>query len=249
MPTGGTFKDIFLKRKKYNFTNFISNIFFMTIKQILDVARIEAGADNNDVKDETLLQILNENIKEILEIIQTKKFDEFFAVSILNDLIPEQYKYWELEYEDDNWNNLKVRKILKVRVDWKNITRVDVLDMDEEKIQNLSEPVYWISGQDLYVFHKQKEVLVDWIEVIWLTDVPEIQLNTPLEKIFLWKIKVEKRILKLSLKSFLYERMLNFSMAQNSRIFYEKEMENFINRLWKVKEPISREIPDLSYYS
>ena len=35
----------------------------MTIKQILDLARIEAGADNNDVKDETLLQILNENIK------------------------------------------------------------------------------------------------------------------------------------------------------------------------------------------
>lgn len=221
----------------------------MTIKKIFDLARLETWAENNDIWDETLIEILNENIFEILEILQSKKFDEFFAVSILNDLVPEQFRYSELEYEDDFWNILKLRKILKVRVDWKNIDRVDVLDVDENFLKDLNKPVYWVSGQDLFVFHKEKEVLVDWIEVIWLTDIPEITLETPLEKIFLWRIKIDKRILKLSLKPFLYERIWNFNMAQNSRIFYEKEMKNFLNKLWKIKEPIERKLPDLSYYS
>lgn len=219
------------------------------IKKILELARIETWAESNDIDDDILLQILNENIFEILSQIQHKKSDEFFAVSILNDLVPEQYKYWELEYEAENWNILKLRKILNVRIKWQNIKRVDVLSVDENFLKNISSPVYGVSGQDLYIFHKEKEVIFEWIEVIWLTDIPEIKLNTKIEDIFLGKIKIDKRILKLSLKPFLYERMWNFSTAQNSRIFYEKEMKNFINKLGKIKEPIDREIPDLSLYS
>lgn len=219
------------------------------IKKILELARIETWAESNDIDDDILLQILNENIFEILALIQHKKSDEFFAVSILNDLVTEQYRYWELEYLHENWKTLKIRKILNVRINWQNIKRVDVLSVDENFLKNISSPVYGVSWQDLYVFHKEKEIIFDWIEVIWLTEVPEIKLNTKFEDIFLWKIKIDKRILKLSLKPFLYERMWNFSMAQNSRIFYEKEMKNFINKLWKIKEPIDREIPDLSLYS
>lgn len=221
----------------------------MTIKKILELARIETWAESNDIDDNILIQILNENIFEILAQIQHKKSDEFFAVSILNDLIPEQYKYGELEYEDEKWNILRFRKILNVKVNWKNIKRVDVLDFDEKKLKNISEITYWVSGQDLYVFHKEKDIIFDWIEVIWLTEIPEINLKTKIEDIFLGKIKIEKRILKLSLKPFLYERMWNFSMAQSSQAFYEREMKNFINKLWKIKEPIDREIPDLSRFS
>lgn len=220
----------------------------MKIKDIFEIARIECSADSNDISDETLLVILKENLREFLSILQTKNQEEHFAISILNDIVPNVYKYWVLEYLDEENRKIAINKILKVRYKWENIRRVDVLDISENEIKNIVSPVYWVSGEDLFVFHNEKEVVVDGIEVIWLTDIPEVNLETPVENIFNWKI-FDSRILKLSLKPFLYEKIQNFSASSYSRQEYLKEMKNFINRLWRIKEPIERGLPDLSYYS
>lgn len=221
----------------------------MTIQDIFKIARIECSAEASDISDETLLAILNENLREFISILQSKKWDEFFAVSILNDIVPEQYKYWILEFEDDDNRVIRINKVLKVRYKWRNIKRVDVLDMDNNAILSLNEPKYWFSWDDFYVFHKEKEVVIDAVEVIWLWDLPEVTINTPIEKIFLWKIRSDERILKLWLKPFIYEKMQNLNAAMNARQFYEKELNNYIFRLWRIKEPIEREIPNLSYLS
>lgn len=218
----------------------------MNIRDIFELARIETGAESNDISDETLLAILNENLREFISILQNKKSDEFFAVSILNDLVPNQYKYWKLEYQDEQDRIIKIRKILKVRIDWKNIPRVDVLEVDEK---NFWQNCYWVSWEELFVFHDKKEVFIDGVEVIGLLELPEVSLETQVEKIFLWKITAETRILKMWLKPFLYERVGNLNASSFARQEYLKEMKNYINRLWRVKEPIEREIPNLSYFS
>ncbi|PZM81839.1 hypothetical protein DLH72_05065 [Candidatus Gracilibacteria bacterium] len=218
----------------------------MNIKDIFELARIETGAESNDISDETLLAILNENLREFISILQNKKSDEFFAVSILNDLIPEQYKYGKLQYQDTEGRTIHIRKILKVRIDGKNIPRVDVLEIDEK---NFGQNCYGVSGEELFVYHDKKEVVIDGVEVIGLLELPEVTLNTPIDKIFLGKITTETRILKMGLKSFLYERVGNLNASSFARQEYLKEMKNYINRLGRVKEPIEREIPNLSYFS
>jgi len=217
----------------------------MNIRDILNTVRIETWTEANDISDETLLVILNENLGEFISILQNKKSDEFFAVSILNDLIPGQNEYWKLEYTDTQWRTIKIRKILKVRVNWKNIPRVDVLEADK----TFSKNCYWVSWDELFVFHNQKEILFDGVEVIWLLELPKIDLNTPLEEIFLWKISTDTRILKMWLKPFLYERTWNLNASVNARQEYLKEMKNYINRLWRVKEPIERDLPNLNKFS
>lgn len=219
----------------------------MNIRDIFKLVRIETGTEANDISDETLLAILNENLREFISILQSKKSDEFFAVSILNDIVPEQYKYWKLQYQDEEDRIIDIRKILKVRVKWENVPRVDVLDMDTTK--NFSKNCYWVSWEDLWVFHNEKEVLIDSIEVIGLLELPEVDLNTPIEKVFLWKITTDTRILKMWLKPFLYERVWNLNASYNARQEYSKSMNSYINRLWRIKEPIERELPNLSRFS
>ena len=217
----------------------------MNIRDIFNIARIETWAETNDISDETLLVILNENLGEFISILQNKKSDEFFAVSILNDLIPNQNEYWKLEYTDAQWRVIKIRKILKVRVNWKNIPRIDILDAD----RTFSENCYWVSWDELFVFHNQKEILFDGVEVIGLLELPEVNLNTPLDEIFLWRISTDTRILKMWLKPFLYERTWNLNASVNARQEYLKEMRNYINRLGRIKEPIERGLPDLNSFS
>lgn len=217
----------------------------MNIKDIFELARIETWTESNDISDETLLAILNENLREFISILQNKKSDEFFAVSILNDLIPGQYRYGELEYQDELWRIIHIRKILKVRIDWKNIPRADVLEIDEK---NFSKNCYWINWEDLLVFHDKEELTIDWVEVIGLLELPEVTLETSVSDVFLWRITPETRILKMWLKPFLYERVWNLNASINARQEYLREMKNYINRLWKIKEPIERELPNLSRF-
>ena len=219
----------------------------MNIRDIFNLARIECSAESNDISDETLLMILNENLREFLFELQTRKSDEYFAVTITNDLVPGQEEYWKLEYTDAQWRVIWITKILKVRLHWKNIPRVDVLQMDNN--QNIQKPCYWISGQDLYVYHNSKNIEYDAIEVIWLSDIPKIDLNTPTSEFFLWKIQVPEKILKMWLKPFLYERVWNLNASVNARQEYLSEMKRCINSIWRVKEPMIRELPNLSEFS
>lgn len=218
----------------------------MKIKEVFDIAKVECQLDSSDISDENLLVILNENIKEFLSILQSKKSEEFFAVTILNDLLPWQYEYWKLEYLD-NWKNFNINKVLKVRFKWKNIPRVDVLEIDKK---NISEVCYGISWKNLFIFHKEKEILLDAIELIWLTDIWKVEsIEENVEDIFWDFFDMDSRILKLWLKSFLYEKTWNFNVSLNARNEYLKEMKNFINRIWRIKEPIEKQTPDLRFYS
>jgi len=219
-----------------------------TIKKVFDLARIEVWSDANDISDEVLLDIINENIKEMIELIEAEKYEEFFSVNILNDIIPEQFEYWRLNYIYQ-WLVRNVRKILRVRFLWENIPREDVLIMDDKAIENLTDPVYGVNGYNLFVFHKHKEVVENGLEVIWLTDIPEIDLNTDINDVFMWRLETPERILKMSLKPFLYERMGQLQASINARNEYLINMKNYVNRIGRVKEPQDRVLPDLSYYS
>ena len=219
-----------------------------TIKKVFDLARIEVWSDANDISDEVLLDIINENIKEMIELIEAEKYEEFFSVNILNDIIPEQFEYWRLNYIYQ-WLVRNVRKILRVRFLWENIPREDVLIMDDKAIENLTDPVYGVNGYNLFVFHKHKEVVENGLEVIWLTDIPEIDLNTDINDVFMWRLETPERILKMSLKPFLYERMGQLQASINARNEYLINMKNYVNRIGRVKEPQERVLPDLSYFS
>lgn len=219
-----------------------------TIKKVFDLARIEVWSDANDISDEVLLDIINENIKEMIELIEAEKYEEFFSVNILNDIIPGQFEYWRLNYIYQ-WLVRNVRKILRVRFLGENIPREDVLIMDDKAIENLTDPVYGVNGYNLFVFHKHKEVVENGLEVIWLTDIPEIDLNTDINDVFMWRLETPERILKMSLKPFLYERMWQLQASINARNEYLLNMKNYVNRIWRVKEPQERVLPDLSYFS
>ena len=219
----------------------------MKIKDIFELARIEVWAENNDISDQVLLSILNENIAEFVSIYQTKKSDEIFAVKLEKDLQPEVYNYWTLEFEE-NSQIFKIRKILKVRLKWKNIERVDFLEIDTENKKK--QESYAISWNEIFIFHNEKEIVEKWAEVIWLIELPEItDIETESKNIFLQKITPPNRLIKMWLKPFLYERLWNLNASINARQEYLKELKNYINRENSVKEPLERKVPDLSFYS
>ena len=237
-----------------------------TIWDLIEYTIEKTKTEGSDVDKDFLLKYLNEKRDEIVEEIKAFRGEDHFSKDVYHDLFMWQYKYTGLlaALWGNIWSNTDpINRVSTVEIKYSetwdyrkaSIKWLHNLNASEEflaKNQTQNSPIVCLAWKHLYVFPTLQEWTVkDGIRLYWLIILPPLTLETSLKDVWGRRIHWEYKILIDALSPILYEHADNFVFYQSAAQAYEIKKKKLLRRIWKLKEPMERSLPNeqIAFYS
>jgi len=239
-----------------------------TIQDLIQTVIDETNTNGSDINSSLLLSKLQSERDIIVEEIKSYRWEDYFAKAVYHDLIPGQYKYWDLYAQDElGTNSDPINKYSAVYIKYKEDSKYKKAEMtsifhssqdveDLAKFQSQDFPRCAFVWKYLYIFptlQPWESLVTDGVKLWGLITLPEITMATKLSDIWGGRIIpwASEELLKKSIEPLIFRLANNMVLYSDAKNDYEILKRKFLSKIGRIKEPMVRELPEeeIEFYS